>query len=674
MSCNHEHEFEHEHEHEHCCCEHEHEHESGHKHEQHHEHTHDHSHSHEHSHGCCCGHDHGHSHEHGEDEEQGVMTYVRMGLSAVGLLASIFWLEGTWQLVVCIAAYLLAGFSVLKEAVENISHGEIFDENFLMTVASIGAFCIGKYPEAVAVMLLYEIGEWLQDKAVGSSRASIKALVNVRPDHANLVKGDEVVTVKAETVSVNDIILVRPGERVPLDGEVIEGSSTVDTSALTGESMPQEWTVGSAALAGCVNQSGLLKIKVTKPFGESSVSRIMALVEDAQDNKAQPERFITRFARVYTPVVCGIAVLVAILPPLLGMGAWLTFIHKALAFLVISCPCALVISVPLSFFSGIGCASHNGILMKGSNYLELLSKAEIAAFDKTGTLTRGEFSVTSLACADGVTEAQLLEVAACCESQSTHPLAKSILKAYGKPVDADRLTKIEELSGNGIRATLDGKTALAGKPELLEGIAVTTQPTGTTAVYVAYGGQYLGCIGLSDTLKPDTKDAIAALRKLGLHNLTMLSGDRQATADSIAKEVGLDNAWGQLLPEEKVTHLEDLRKLGSVVYAGDGINDAPVLAAADVGVAMGGLGSDAAMEAADVVIMTDELSRLPLAIRIARKTMAIAKQNIVFSIAIKILILALSLLTDIGLWLAVFADVGVCMLAILNSLRALHTK
>ena len=676
MSCNHEHEFEHEHEHEHehCCCEHEHEHESGHKHEQHHEHTHDHSHSHEHSHGCCCGHDHGHSHEHGEDEEQGVMTYVRMGLSAVGLLASIFWLEGTWQLVVCIAAYLLAGFSVLKEAVENISHGEIFDENFLMTVASIGAFCIGKYPEAVAVMLLYEIGEWLQDKAVGSSRASIKALVNVRPDHANLVKGDEVVTVKAETVSVNDIILVRPGERVPLDGEVIEGSSTVDTSALTGESMPQEWTVGSAALAGCVNQSGLLKIKVTKPFGESSVSRIMALVEDAQDNKAQPERFITRFARVYTPVVCGIAVLVAILPPLLGMGAWSTFIHKALAFLVISCPCALVISVPLSFFSGIGCASHNGILMKGSNYLELLSKAEIAAFDKTGTLTRGEFSVTSLACADGVTEAQLLEVAACCESQSTHPLAKSILKAYGKPVDADRLTKIEELSGNGIRATLDGKTALAGKPELLEGIAVTTQPTGTTAVYVAYGGQYLGCIGLSDTLKPDTKDAIAALRKLGLHNLTMLSGDRQATADSIAKEVGLDNAWGQLLPEEKVTHLEDLRKLGSVVYAGDGINDAPVLAAADVGVAMGGLGSDAAMEAADVVIMTDELSRLPLAIHIARKTMAIAKQNIMFSIAIKILILALSLLTDIGLWLAVFADVGVCMLAILNSLRALHTK
>ena len=518
-------------------------------------------------------------------------------------------------------------------------------------------------------MLLYEIGEWLQDKAVGSSRASIEALVNVRPDHANLVKGDEVTTVNAETVSVGDIILVRPGERVPLDGEVIEGRSSVDTSALTGESMPSEWTVGSAALAGCVNQSGLLKIKVTRPFSDSSVSRIMAMVEDAQDNKAQSERFITRFARVYTPVVCGIAVLVAVIPPLLGWGSWSTFIHKALAFLVISCPCALVISVPLSFFSGIGCASHNGILMKGSNYLELLAKAEIAAFDKTDTLTKGEFSVTEMSCADGVSQEQLLEVAAYCESQSTHPLAKSILKAYGKPVDGSRLAGIEEISGNGIRAVLDGKTALVGKAELLDGVAVTTQTSGTTVVYVACDGQYLGCIGLSDTLKPDTKEAISAL-----HNLTMLSGDRQATANSIAGEIGLDNAWGQLLPEEKVAHLEELKKLGSVVYAGDGINDAPVLAAADVGVAMGGLGSDAAMEAADVVIMTDELSRLPLAIRIARKTMSIAKQNIVFSIAVKVLILALSLVTDMGLWLAVFADVGVCMLAILNSLRALRTK
>ena len=663
MSNHHEHEHccghEHEHEHEHCCC-HEHEHE--------HEHEHDHSHGHSHDCGCGCGHDHG-----GEDEV-GTLTYVRMGLSAVGLLASIFLLEGTWQLAVCIIAYLLAGFSVLKEAVENIAHGEIFDENFLMTVASIGAFCIGEYPEAVAVMLLYEIGEWLQDKAVGSSRASIKALVNVRPDHANLIRGEEVATVAAEDVSVGDIILVRPGERVPLDGEVIEGTSSVDTSALTGESLPREWTVGSAALAGCVNQNGLLKIRVTKPFGDSSVSRIMALVEDAQDNKAQPERFITRFARVYTPVVCGIAVLVAILPPLLGLGAWSTFVHKALAFLVISCPCALVISVPLSFFSGIGCASHNGILMKGSNYLEMLSKAEIAAFDKTGTLTRGEFSVTSLSCAEGVSQQQLLETAAYCESQSTHPLAKSILKAYGKPVDGSRIAGIEEVSGNGIRAVFDGKKALVGKPELLDGVPVTQQPAGTTAVYVALDGQYLGCIGLSDTLKPDTKDAVGALRKLGLHNLTMLSGDRQPTAEAIAKEIGLDNAWGQLLPEEKVSHLEELKKLGSVVYAGDGINDAPVLAAADVGVAMGGLGSDAAMEAADVVIMTDEISRLPLAIRIARRTMSIARQNIIFSIAVKILILVLSLIVDLGLWLAVFADVGVCMLAILNSLRAMHTK
>ena len=635
-----------------------------------------------HEHGCCCHqhsheHEHEHHHEHHHEhggEERGAITWVRLGLSAAGLLAALLFLEGGWQLAVCIAAYLLAGFSVLKEAAENIAHGEIFDENFLMAVASLGAFCIGEYPEAVAVMLLYEIGEWMQDKAVGSSRASIQALVNVRPDHAHLVRQGETLTVEAETVAVGDVILVRPGERVPLDGVVIEGSSAVDTSALTGEAMPQEWCVGSTALAGCVNQSGLLKIRVTKPFGQSSVSRIMALVEEAQENKARPERFITRFARVYTPAVCGAAVLVAVVPPLLGLGTWPAFIHKALAFLVISCPCALVISVPLSFFSGIGCASHHGILMKGGSYLDLLAKADIAAFDKTGTLTRGAFTVTALDCAPGISREQLLEAAAYCESQSTHPLAKSILSAYGKPVDARRLDTVEEVPGKGIRAILDGRVLLAGKPELLGDIPVTAPASEATAVHVACDGRYLGCIHLKDTVKPDTGAAIRSLRALGLHNLTMLSGDRQATAESIAREIGLDNAWGQLLPEEKVTHLEELKKLGSVVYVGDGINDAPVLAAADVGVAMGGLGSDAAMEAADVVIMTDEISRLPLAIRIARRTMAVAKENIVFSIAVKVIILTISLVTDMGLWLAVFADVGVCMLAILNSLRALYTK
>ena len=631
----------------------------------------------QHNHCACHAHEHEHHHDHHHEHgggERSAIVWVRLGLSAVGLLAALLFLEGGWQLAVCILAYLLSGFSVLKEAVENIAHGEIFDENFLMTVASIGAFCIGEYPEAVAVMLLYELGEWLQDKAVGSSRASIAALVNVRPDQANLLRDGDIVTVKAESVSVGDVIVVRSGERVPLDGVVIEGSSSVDTSALTGESLPRQWTVGSAALAGCVNQSGLLKIKVTKPFGESSVSRIMELVEEAQENKAQPERFITRFARIYTPVVCGIAVLVALVPPLLGMSAWVSFIHRALAFLVISCPCALVISVPLSFFSGIGCASRNGILMKGSSYLELLAQSDIAAFDKTGTLTKGVFSVTALHCADGVTEDRLLEVAACCESQSTHPLARSIVSAYGKAVDTQRLGAVEERSGSGICATLDGKCALVGRTSLLEGLAPDTAIDDATVVYVAYDGRYLGCIALSDTLKEDSKDAVSALRALGLRNLTMLSGDRQAAAESIARQVGLDNAWGQLLPEEKVTHLEELKKLGTVVYAGDGINDAPVLAAADVGVAMGGLGSDAAMEAADVVIMTDELSRLPLAIRIARRTMTIAKENIVFSISVKVIILTLSLLVDIGLWLAVFADVGVCMLAILNSLRALRTK
>ena len=599
-----------------------------------------------------------------------------MALSAVALLAAILFLDGMAELIVCLISYLLVGFPVLKEAGENILHGEIFDENFLMSVASIGAFCIGDYPEAAAVMLLYSVGEMLQDKAVDSSRKSIQALVSIRPDHANLVvDGGDVRAVQAETVPVGAVILVRPGERVPLDGEVIEGSSAVDTSALTGESMPRQWNVGDEALAGCVVQEGLLKVRVTKPFGESSVSRILNMVEEAGENKAQPEKFITRFARVYTPIVCAAAVLVAVVPPLLGWGSWGTFIHKALSFLVISCPCALVISVPLSFFSGIGCASHNGILMKGSSFLELLAKAETAAFDKTGTLTEGSFRISEIQPADGVSESDVLEVAAYCESQSTHPLAKAILTAYGKTPDAARIGQIKELSGHGLQVEFDGKTALAGKRTLL-GAAAPAEDNrpGQTSVYVALDGRYLGCICLSDHVKPDAKAAVSQLRQLGLHDLTMLSGDRQSTADAIAQEIGLDSAKGELLPEDKVTQLQQLRSKGITVYAGDGINDAPVLAAADVGIAMGGLGSDAAMEAADVVIMTDEPSKIPQAIRIARKTLTIAKENIVFAIAVKVLILLLSLLMDIGLWLAVFADVGVCMLAIANSLRAMYIK
>ena len=620
----------------------------------------------------ACNHcEHEHHHEHGE-EEVSRFDILRMVLSGIILLLAIFFLEGTTALIVCLIAYLLVGFGVLKEAAENILHGEIFDENFLMAVASVGAFCIGEYPEAVAVMLLYNIGEMLQDKAVDSSRESIEALVNIRPDHANRITADGIVSVKAEEIAVGDMIIVRPGDRIPLDGIVREGNAYVDTSPLTGESVPQEWSAGSQALAGCVAKDGTLKIEVTKPFGQSSVSRILELVEDAQENKAQPEQFITRFARIYTPVVCAIAVLVAVLPPIFGWGTWAQFIHKALAFLVISCPCALVISVPLSFFAGIGCASHNGILMKGGNYLEMLSKANVAAFDKTGTLTEGNFRVTGVHPVGGASEAQLLEVAAYCESQSTHPLATAIVKAYGASINNARLTQLKEIAGQGIQATFDGKLALCGKPELI-GTTIEHAACDETVVYVAFDGIYLGYIMLSDTIKSDAVKAIRELRELGLHNLTMLSGDRQPIADHVAKEIGLDQAFGALLPEEKVAHAQELKANGeTLVYAGDGINDAPILAVADVGIAMGGLGSDAAMEAADMVIMSDEPGKIAQAIRIARKTMAIAKQNIVFSIAVKVFILTLSLVLNMGLWIAVFADVGVCMLAVLNAMRAMR--
>ena len=619
----------------------------------------------------CCENEHNH-HEH-EEEEISRLDIIRMIVSAVLLIVSICFLKGTVQLIACLIAYVLVGFGVLREAAENMLHGEFFDENFLMAVASIGAFCIGEYPEAVAVMLLYNIGEMLQDKAVDSSRESIEALVIIRPDHANRMVNGDIVTVEAAQIQIGEMILVRPGERIPLDGIVREGSAYVDTSPLTGESVPQEWSVGAQALAGCVTKDGTLKIEVTKSFEQSSVSRILELVEDAQENKAKPEQFITRFARIYTPVVCGIAVLVAVLPPILGWGTWAQFIHKALAFLVISCPCALVISVPLSFFAGIGCASHNGILMKGGNYLEMLAKAEVAAFDKTGTLTEGNFKVTALQPADGVSDEELLEIAAYCESQSTHPLATAIVAAYRKPIDNSRIAQLKEIAGQGIEIILDDKKALCGKSELVGNLASTMTGNDKTSVYVALDGVYMGCITLSDTVKADAVTAIRNLRQLGLHDLTMLSGDRQVIADQVAAEISLDRAYGGLLPEEKVARAEELKANGAtLLYAGDGINDAPILAVADIGIAMGGLGSDAAMEAADMVIMSDEPSKIAQAICIARKTMAIAKQNIVFSIAVKVLILALSLVLNMGLWIAVFADVGVCMLAVLNAMRAMR--
>lgn len=616
---------------------------------------------------CENGHEH---HEHGGEEHQ-FLRYLWMGVAAVLLLLSILVFDGTAQIVMCIIAYLAVGWPVLKEAGENILHGEIFDENFLMSVASIGAFCIGEYPEAAAVMLLYSIGETLQDKAVDRSRRNIEALVNVRPDSATLCDGRRV---PAAEVAVGTLVTVRPGERIPLDGVITDGTSGVDTSALTGESMPRQYGEGDTVLAGCIVLDGVLTLEVTKPFADSAVSRIMAQVQDAQENKARPERFITRFSRIYTPIVCGLAVLVAILPPILGWGSWNTFIHKALAFLVISCPCALVISVPLSFFSGIGCAGHNGILLKGGNHLETLSKATVAAFDKTGTLTHGEFQIVAIEPCEGITENALLELAAHVESQSTHPLAKCIVKAYHGEINPERLSDVHERSGYGVEALYSGHRILAGKRALLADTNLPDDIEIATAIYIARDGRYLGRILLADTVKDDACTAIEQLHKLGFTKLVMLSGDRRSIAESIAMQIGLDHAFGELLPEEKVKKFQELKADGISVYAGDGINDAPVLATADVGIAMGGLGADAAMEAADVVIMSDEPGRIPLAVNIARKTMRIAKENIIFSLSVKAIILLLSILADIGLWLAVFADVGVCMIAIANSLRALHIR
>lgn len=607
------------------------------------------------------------THDH-HGEEHGALRFSTLVAAGMLFAAALLFFPGKIQLYIFLVSYLLSAWSVLLEAFKSIVHGELFDENFLMTVASLGAFCIREYPEAVAVMLLYQIGELLQDKAVDSSRSSIQALIAVRPDRATLPGGE---VVDAATVAVGTDILVRPGERVPLDGIVRDGTAMVDTSALTGESLPRQWSAGESALAGCVVLDGVLTVEVTKPFSQSSVSRIMAMVEDAQEKKARPEQFITRFARIYTPIVCGMALLLAIVPPLCGIGTWAQFIHKALAFLVISCPCALVISVPLAVFSGIGCASHQGILLKGGSYLQLLAEVKAAAFDKTGTLTQGEFQVKEIIPAHDATEEEVLQVAAYCESQSTHPLAKAIVSAYRKPIEMVRICSIREISGQGISAELDGKTARCGKREFA---APDASATVDTALYVSFDGDFLGTIVLQDRIKPDTKSAIESLRELGLSHLTMLSGDRQMTADTIAAEIGLDHAFGELLPEDKVAKLQELKERGTVLYAGDGINDAPVLASADIGIAMGGLGSDAAMEAADVVIMSDEPSRIPQAIRIARKTMRIAKENIAFSIIIKCMILIVSIVAAVPLWLAVFADVGVCMLAILNSLRAMYDR
>lgn len=615
-------------------------------------------------------------HEHGGEEGNRALLLIGAAavLFALGLLT-----HDALHVAAFVLSYLLVGFGVLKEAVENILHGELFDESFLMALASIGAICIGEYAEAAAVMILYQLGECLQDKAVDSSRDSIRALMDIRPDTANLVESGSIRTVPASEVTVGALIEVHAGERIPLDGVIVRGVSSLDTAALTGESLPQEVTAGDLVRSGCVNLSGTLILSVTTAFGTDSASRILALVEHAEENKAEPEKFITRFARVYTPVVVALAVLLMIVPPLLGIGSFAVYLARALNFLVISCPCALVISVPLTFFSGIGCASKNGILVKGSNHLEALTRAEIAAFDKTGTLTKGKFSVSEVRAADSCTAERLLELAAYGEAQSDHPLAKSVREAFRGTLDLSRLSDVQERSGHGVSAKLDGKALLVGKADFLRENGIAVEVSGlpaATEICVAYDGRFCGALYLRDTPKSDAKRALSELADLGVKRTVMLTGDRQEVAESVGREIGVGEVYAELLPEGKLAKVNEMKHAlstkGKLLYAGDGINDTPVLAEADIGIAMGGLGTDAAMEAADIVLMSDEPGKVADAIRISRRTLLIARENIVFSIAVKGIILLLSSLGLVQLWAAVFADVGVCMLAILNSLRALR--
>lgn len=585
------------------------------------------------------------------------------------------------------AAYLVVGWDILWKAIRNISHGQIFDENFLMAIASLGAFAMQEFDESVAVMLLYQIGELFQSYAVNKSRNAISSLVELRPDVATVERNGELLEVDPDEVAVSETIVVKTGERIPLDGIILEGTSTLDTAALTGESLPRSVTVGDEALSGCINQSGLLKIRVTKPFAQSTVSKILELVEEASERKSKSEAFITRFAKYYTPFVVIAAVLLSILPPiltgnLLNGAVWLKWVSRALTFLVISCPCALVISVPLSFFGGIGGASKNGILIKGSNYLEALADVNTIAFDKTGTLTQGTFTVTGQYPANGTTEAQLLEWAAMAEAFSTHPIANSLREAYGKPIAKEQIQDVQEVAGNGIQATIQGHLVLAGKAAMLEqqniSVPAETKSLTGTKVFIAVDHVYQGCILIADPLKPTSAAAIQAIKALGVEKTVLLSGDTEQTAKAVANTLHMDEVHAQLLPQDKVQCLEDLlhsQKEGKLLaYVGDGINDAPVLTRADVGIAMGAMGSDAAIEAADVVLMDDNPDKLPVAIRIARKTKRIVRENIVFALGVKGIVLILGALGFANMWAAVFADVGVAMIAICNAIRTLRIK
>lgn len=602
----------------------------------------------------------------------------RIGGSGVLLILCLLLpLEGWVRPAVFLAPYLLVGWDVLWRALRNILHGQIFDENFLMTAATLGAFGIGEYPEAVAVMLFYQTGELFQSYAVGRSRQSISDLMDIRPDYANVEMDGEWKPMDPETVTIGTTILVKPGERVPLDGVILDGHSTVNTAALTGESLPQDVEEGDSVISGCVNLSGVLYVRVTKDFGESTVMKILDMVENSSGKKARAENFITKFARYYTPVVVIGALLLALLPPLLLGDSWSKWVQRALIFLMISCPCALVISVPLSFFGGIGGASKCGILIKGGNYLEALSSAETVVFDKTGTLTKGTFQVTAVH-PDQITEEELLEWAAMAESYSEHPISRSLREAWPKQFDPARVTDVEERPGRGIRACVDGRDILAGNDKMMReaGISWHDCHLSGTIVHVSVDGAYAGHIIISDEVKPDAAEAIQELKRLGVRNTVMLTGDARLVGEAVAAQLGIDEVHTELLPADKVAQVERLlgqeRGQGKLVFVGDGINDAPVLSRADIGIAMGALGSDAAIEAADIVLMDDKPSKLALAVRTSQKTLRIVKQNIVFALGIKVVVLALGAVGLANMWEAVLADVGVSVVAILNASRALR--
>ena len=608
-------------------------------------------------------------------------------IAAVVLLIALAFVpaEGWLQFALYMIPYLVIGYDILKKAVKGILNRQVFDENFLMAVATIGAIALGDYKEGVAVMLFYQIGELFQSYAVGKSRRNISELMDIRPDYANVEQDGELVQVDPDEVEIGTVILVKPGEKIPIDGIVVEGASSLNTSALTGESLPREAKEGDEVISGCINMTGLLKIRTTKEFGESTVSKILELVENSSSRKSRSENFISKFARIYTPAVCYGAVALAFLPPIVRMvfmglpadfGTW---IYRALTFLVISCPCALVISIPLSFFAGIGGASKEGVLVKGSNYLETLSQTKYVVFDKTGTMTQGVFEVSGIYPA-ALSKEEVVEYAACAESYSSHPISKSLQKAYGKEIDKNRVTEVKEISGKGVTAQVDGRLVAAGNGKLMDqlGVPYTVCNEVGTLVYVAVDGRFAGCILISDLLKPHAKEAIAALKNAGVTRTVMLTGDTKRVADAVAAELGIHEVCSELLPADKVSKVEELlaRKSGKekLAFVGDGINDAPVLSRADIGVAMGALGSDAAIEAADIVLMDDDPLKIAKAIRISRKCIRIVYENIYFAIGIKVICLILGALGIANMWAAIFADVGVMVIAVLNAIRALFVK